>query len=457
MAVTKDEKPSGSPETGVATGGPGAPIAVPRKRSERWRPFFLSMLFLAPAFIFLGFLVVYPIFYSVYRSLYDKAGTSFVGLGNYHRMFSSPATLTAIRNNAIWLVGPLIVTSVALVLAVLAERIRWSTAFKVVMFMPMAISALAAGVLWRVVYEQDPHIGTANAAIRTVVDVFRPAGAYPGARPRNAQVLGPQGQAFVTKQSFSPGDTVLLPLVGLPQTQLPKDAQPAAPAQSSPGAVTGTVWLDFAPGGGGQQNAIDPTEKGLPGMKVEALQGGKVSGSADSNAEGQFTISGLSGGSYQLRLAASNFQAPWGGIAWLGSSLITLSIIAAWIWTWTGFAVVTLGAGLAALPRDVLEAARVDGATEWYVFRRVTIPLLMPVVLVILVTLIINVLKIFDLVFVIAPGSSQASANVIALEMFRQGFGAINDQGLGSALAIFLFVLVLPAMLFNFRRFKAGQ
>ena len=98
-----------------------------------------------------------------------------------------------------------------------------------------------------------------------------------------------------------------------------------------------------------------------------------------------------------------------------------------------------------------------DGATEWYVFRRVTITLLMPVVLVILVTLIINVLKIFDLVFVIAPGSSQASANVIALEMFRQGFGAINDQGLGSALAIFLFVLVLPAMLFNFRRFKAGQ
>jgi len=118
---------------------------------------------------------------------------------------------------------------------------------------------------------------------------------------------------------------------------------------------------------------------------------------------------------------------------------------------------VVIGAGLAAIPRDVLEASRVDGANEWQVFRMVTVPLLMPVLLVVLVTLVINVLKVFDLIFVIAPGSVQTNANVIALEMYRQGFGAINDQGLASAVALFLLVLVLPAMIFNFRRFKAGE
>ncbi len=444
-------------EAVAATAGPGVAVATRRPRYERWRPFLVSLLFLSPALILLGFLVIYPIFFSVYRSLYDKAGTNFIGVDNYHRMFTSSATLTAIRNNAIWLVGPFIVTAIALVMAVLTERIRWSTAFKVVVFMPMAISALSAGVLWRVVYEQDPTRGTANAAIRSVVDVFRPPGQYPDARPRDPAALAPHGKAFVTTASFSPGDTAQLPLVGLPPDLVPKTARPAAQPPSEQGAVTGTVWLDFALGGGGQKGVIDPNEKGLPGVKVEAVQGGKVVGSGTSDDQGRFSISGLPPGSYQLELPDSNFRAPWGGITWLGATLITPAIIVAWIWTWTGFAVVTLGAGLAALPRDVLEAARVDGATEWQTFRRVTIPLLMPVVLVILVTLIINVLKIFDLVFVIAPGSVQANANVIALEMYRQGFGAINDQGLGSALAIFLLVLVLPAMLFNFRRFKAGQ
>ena len=85
----------------------------------------------------------------------------------------------------------------------------------------------------------------------------------------------------------------------------------------------------------------------------------------------------------------------------------------------------------------------------------VTVPLLMPVLLVVLVTLVINVLKVFDLIFVIAPGSVQTNANVIALEMYRVSFGGGNDQGLGSALAVFLFLLVLPAMIFNFRRFRA--
>jgi alpha-glucoside transport system permease protein len=118
---------------------------------------------------------------------------------------------------------------------------------------------------------------------------------------------------------------------------------------------------------------------------------------------------------------------------------------------------IVIGAGLAAIPRDVMEAARVDGANEWQVFRRVTVPLLFPILLVVFVTLVINVLKIFDLVFIIAPGSVQDDANVIALEMWRVSFGGSNDYGLGSALAVLLFILVLPAMAFNIRRFRTER
>ena len=155
-------------------------------------------------------------------------------------------------------------------------------------------------------------------------------------------------------------------------------------------------------------------------------------------------------------MPASNFREPFGGFSWLGPTLVTPAIIVAYVWIWAGFAMVVIAAGLAAIPREVLEASRVEGASEWQVFRRITVPLLAPVIAVVLVTLIINVLKIFDLVLVIAPGSSQRSANVIALQMYKTAFG-VRDFGVGSALAVFLFLLVIPAMAFNIRRFRAEQ
>jgi alpha-glucoside transport system permease protein len=158
-----------------------------------------------------------------------------------------------------------------------------------------------------------------------------------------------------------------------------------------------------------------------------------------------------------VRLPKSNFAEPFNGVTWLGPSLVTPAIIGAYIWMWTGFALVLLAAGLAAIPRDALEAARVDGATEWQVFRRVTVPLLSPVLIVVLVTLVINVLKVFDLVFIIAPASVQDDANVLALQMWRVAFSGSPNRGLGSAIAIFLFLLVIPAMLFNLRRFRREQ
>ena len=126
----------------------------------------------------------------------------------------------------------------------------------------------------------------------------------------------------------------------------------------------------------------------------------------------------------------------------------------AYIWIWAGFSMVVIAAGLAAIPRDTLEAARTDGATEWQVFRRVTVPLLAPVLTVVFITMLINVLKVFDIVIAIAPGSVQDDATVIALQMWRTAFGGSNDFGVGSAIAVFIFLLVIPILLLNIRRFR---
>lgn len=129
----------------------------------------------------------------------------------------------------------------------------------------------------------------------------------------------------------------------------------------------------------------------------------------------------------------------------------------AYIWVWAGFAMVIIAAGLASISREVLEAARTDGATEWQVFRRVTVPMLAPVLSVVFITMIINVLKVFDIILSVAPQSSQDDANVIALAMWRTSFGGVNDFGLGSAIAVFLFILVIPVLALNIRRFKREE
>jgi alpha-glucoside transport system permease protein len=430
-------------ETGVAGG--------------RRRTLLIALLFLLPAFVLLGALVVYPIFFSVVRSTFDRTGDAFVGVRNYRTMFQSDATRTAIKNTLIWVVvAPSVVTALGLIFAVMSERIRWSTAFKVVIFMPMAVSFLSAGVTWRLIYEEDPQLGLANAAARGVADVVRPPGPVPGARPSDPELLHPQGEGYVTGQTFSPGETARLGLVAIPPDLIPPEARIASAPATGGSGIVGTVWVDFTTGGGGSPGEVDPTEKGLPGVEVEAVTDGAVAGSASTGPDGRFSIDGLAQGDYELRLPPSNFREAFGGYSWLGPTLVTPAIIVAYVWIWAGFAMVVIAAGLAAIPREVLEASRVEGATEWQVFRRVTVPLLAPVLAVVLVTLIINVLKIFDLVLVIAPGSSQRSANVIALQMWKTAFG-IRDFGVGSALAVFLFLLVIPAMAFNIRRFRAEQ
>jgi alpha-glucoside transport system permease protein len=446
----------------IATGGGAATVTAPPAVAEPEPPAkpraglsWTAIAFLLPAVLLLAAIVVYPLLYTVRRSLYDKFGGKFIGIDNYKTMFTSDATLTAIKNNALWvLIAPVVVTAIGLVFAVLLERVSWAAAFKLVVFMPMAISFLAAGIIFRLVYDSDPDKGLLNAVVTGVHDVFAPGSHYPNARPRDTQLLGAQpGGGYQTAKTYNAGDTAPLGLLAVQAADIPASAQAPVAPTSQQGAVSGTVWFDFTRGGGGTANQIDPTEKGLPKITVQAIRDGTVVGKATTDDAGRFTISGISG-PVQLRLPASNFGGAFGGSNWLGPTLATWSVMAAYVWMWAGFAMVLIAAGLAAIPRDALEAARVDGGTEWQVFRKVTVPLLSPVLMVVLVTLIINVLKIFDLVFVLAPPSSQDDANVIALQMWTASFGGANDQGLGSALAIFLFVLVLPAMIFNVRRFR---
>ncbi len=436
---------------------PLAPRHDHRRRRYRERRT-VALWFLVPAGVMLLGLVCYPIVNTIWLSLHQGDGGGFVGLSNYRDMFTSPQTRRAIVDNAVWVVvAPTVVTLLGLMFAVLGNRIRRGTFFKLVLLVPMAISLFAAGVAWRLVYDTSPERGVLNAAIVSVHDVFSPPSRYYGVDPRAGSALTATGDGgFQTSAAVDSGGTVLLPLVGLPPERVPADAATAAAPVASSG-VDGTVWLDFTRGGGGRVGAIDPTEKGLPGLSVQAVHNGQVVATTTTDAAGRFAFPDLTGAGYLIRLPSTNFTAPFQGLTWLGPGLITPALIGAYLWIWAGFAMVLISTGLAALPRDALEAARVDGASDWQILRRVTIPLMRPVLAVVLVTLAINVLKIFDLVYVLAPEASQGSADVVALEMYRVSFGGGLNYGLGSALAVLLFLVMLPAMLFNVRRFRRDK
>ncbi|MFD4743157.1 ABC transporter permease subunit [Streptomyces virginiae] len=438
-------------DTVTATRGP----TDGRRRAQR-RKRRLAIVFVLPALLLLGALVVYPVLFSFGRSLFDADGDRFVGAANYAAIVQDQATLKAIRNSALWVVvAPTLLTGLGLMLAVLTEKVRWATAFKLVLFLPMAVSFLAAGIIFRLAYDQDPSRGVLNAAVVGVHDTFRDTAAYPTARAREGHGLtGGAGGPYGTEETVRPGHAVDLGFIGVAPDAMPDGAKAAASAAPEPDTIGGVVYLDFAPGGGGTPGRIDPGENGLPGMRVEAVRDGRVAATAVTAEDGSFRFTGLADGAYAVRLPAANFAAPYQGVNWLGPALVTPAIIGAYLWVWTGFSMVLIGAGLAAIPRDALEAARMDGASEGQIFRKITVPLLAPVLTVVFVTLVINVMKVFDLVYIIAPGPVQEEANVLATRMWLVSFGGGNDQGLGSALSVVLLLLVVPAMVFNIRRFR---
>ena len=145
-----------------------------------------------------------------------------------------------------------------------------------------------------------------------------------------------------------------------------------------------------------------------------------------------------------------------GPISWLGSAtFVNTALIVAGIWGSAGFAVVILSAALKGISSEILEAARVDGASEGQIFRRIIVPMLSLPISVIAVTLTINVIKLFDLVYVMTEGGPGNASNVIGVQMYQQ-FSARNFD-YSATVAVVMLIILIPVMIFNIRRFRSER
>ncbi len=298
---------------------------------RRARESLSGWLFALPALLFIFIWLVYPTLWTIRASFYTGIGfnlTSFIGLDNYTKLFTQdpyfyngstfPPSGTAM-NNITWLfLFTTLVIVLGLVIAVLAEKVSYEAIVKAVIFLPYAISATAAGMIWLFMY--DPNIGLLNAIL---------------------------------------------------------------------GAV-------------------------IPG---------------------------------------------WQPIAFVGDQhLATFSMIIAAVWIQTGFTTVVTSAALKGIPADIIEAALVDGANAWQIFSRIQVPMISSTITVLIVTMIIFVIKVFDLIFVMGGtlGGPFGTARVIAFTQYLETF--MNGHlGYGSAIAMIMMVLVLPIILYNLRQFRREE
>jgi alpha-glucoside transport system permease protein len=141
--------------------------------------------------------------------------------------------------------------------------------------------------------------------------------------------------------------------------------------------------------------------------------------------------------------------------AWLeNDNFATFGLIAIYVWMWTGFCMVILSAALKGIPDEIIEAAKMDGAGRLTMFWRITIPMIAPTLGVVITTMLINVLKIFDVVYVNTGG--HYNTNVVAMEFYQRYF-LDNQPGVGSVLAILLTIAILPVMVINIRRMRAEE
>jgi len=279
-----------------------------------------AIIFIAPALIVLIVFIIYPVFETVRLSFFDKYGRDFVGINNYLWAFNDPEFRRCILNNLGWLlIVPTLSTFFGLVIANLADRIWWGTIAKSIIFMPMAISFVGAGVIWKFVYDYrgpgDEQIGLLNAIIVS---------------------FGLEPQAWIT---------------------IP-------------------IWNN-------------------------------------------------------------------------------LFLMAIMIWIQTGLAMVIFSAALRSIPKEMLEAARIDGASEFRIFTSIIIPYLEQTILVIWTIITILVLKIFDIILAMTNGQWQTEvlANLMYDWMFRGG----GDSGRGSVMAIIIMIGVIPIMAWNIHRHREEQ
>jgi len=138
-------------------------------------------------------------------------------------------------------------------------------------------------------------------------------------------------------------------------------------------------------------------------------------------------------------------QDPW-------NNLLLMVIM---IWMQTGFAMVVLSAAIKSVPDEIIEAARIDGASEFQVFRRIVVPSIAPTIAVVTTYMIINAMKVFDIVFVI--GDPRTNKTEVIAERMIQWFFISNNDGRGGAIAVVLFLAIIPVMVWNVRRFREQE
>jgi alpha-glucoside transport system permease protein len=144
-------------------------------------------------------------------------------------------------------------------------------------------------------------------------------------------------------------------------------------------------------------------------------------------------------------------------ISWYGrADVVNYALIFAYVWASTGFAMVVLSAALKGISQEVIEAARTDGASEWDIFRRIQLPLLSLPISVVTVWLLINVIKVFDIIYVMTGGGPGNASEVIAFTMYDETFQN-GEGGYGAAVAVVMLLLIVPIMVFNIRRFRSER
>jgi alpha-glucoside transport system permease protein len=138
-------------------------------------------------------------------------------------------------------------------------------------------------------------------------------------------------------------------------------------------------------------------------------------------------------------------QKPW-------NNLLLMVIM---VWMQVGFAMVVLSAAIKSIPDEIIEAARIDGASEFQVFRRIMVPSIAPTIAVVTTYMVINAMKVFDIVFVI--GAAETNETEVIAERMIQWFFVSNHDGRGAAIAVVLFIAVIPIMVWNVRRFREQE
>jgi alpha-glucoside transport system permease protein len=285
---------------------------------KRGRDYWQLAGFLLPAILLLAVGLIYPAIRTTALAFLNSAG-NFIGLDNFAWAFTQPAGLISLRNTLIWVVlVPLLSTAFGLAYAVFIDRSRGERFYKALVFMPMAISFVGAGIIWRFVYEY---------------------------RPAEADQIGLLNQLV--------------------------------------------VWFGGEP--------------------VRWIQ-----------------------------------ESPWN----------TFFLIIVMVWIQTGFAMVVLSAAIKGVPTEQIEAAQLDGTNAWQRFVNVTVPGIRGALVVVVTTISIATLKVFDIVRTMTAGNYETS--VVANEMYTQAFRA-GEAGRGAALAVILFVMVVPIVIYNVRVLRQSR